>query len=218
MNISDPVTKATIVSDFISMVRNPVWTAVTMVANRWGSDGGRRPWSPNTTNPGTNFDGGSTNNRSSDFGHNMLGTTTSEPNPTWPAYENSAAGIQATTNAFFILHTFALKLTRHRLAHGYLRCGHDGSAPVHPPGVGAASTYAYLGLRLTSYRPDNLIWFDPPTMPAPGDTVTAATLNAFMSSLRSSVDAIRSNVTLASDIVGCHSSCHSSCHGSRGRR
>lgn len=190
MIIGSPVNKTAVVADFVVQVYNPVWAAVTSVGSRWGTT--NRPWAgyPGLT---------------SSTGHNLLGDRNSEPIPTWPGYENSAAGILATTNAFFILHSFALRLTRHRQAQGWILTGAGNSA-------------VSLGFRLTSYRTNNTVWFDPPTMPAPGDVVTAATFNAFLTSLQASVNSIRSNTVYASDIVGCHASCHSACHGSRGRR
>jgi hypothetical protein len=216
MDIGNPVNKGAIVTEFIAAVKSPVWGAVSLVPDRWGSDAGFRPWSPNIVGV-----------YAVDYNHSLLGTRAAEPDPVWPAYESSGAGILATTNAFFILHTFALKLTRHRQAHGYLRMGSFGVGPAHPPGVGIAGNYVYLGMRLTSYRADSIVWFDPPipasfpsptSLPSPGDVVTAAHITDFMTQLLARVNAIRNDVGHASDIVGCHASCHSSCHGSRGRR
>jgi len=53
--------------------------------------------------------------------------------------------------------------------------------------------------------------------PATGILVAANQLDGFVSSIASSMTAIRNTVSLFSEFY-CHSSCHSSCHGSRGRR
>lgn len=53
--------------------------------------------------------------------------------------------------------------------------------------------------------------------PATGTLVAANQLDGFVSSIASSMTAIRDTVSLFSEFY-CHSSCHSSCHGSRGRR
>lgn len=196
MIIGGSQTKASIVADFISQVYTPCWASVTSVAGRWGTE--NTPWAGMS---GFSGYGVWTNG-----GHGLLGTRDSEPVPAWPGYENSAgSGSPATTNAFFIMHGFALKLTRHRQGNGYMR-------------YGTGDNTVFIGTQLTSYATNNIVWFAPPTMSAPGDVVTAADVNNFLTSLKNSVDTIRGGGAPAADFVGCHASCHNSCHGSRGRR
>lgn len=197
MLIGGPITKASVVADFIAQVYNPVWAAVVAVPGRWGTE--LTPWLAS----GVGYGG---NPIWTNTPHGLLGTRNSEAVPAWPGYENSAvSGSTATTNAFFILHDFALKLTRFRQGRGWMR-------------YGTSNNYVSWGPNLTCYAVNNIVWFDPPTMPAPGAVVTAADVNNFLAALKASVDAIRAGGAPVADFVGCHASCHTSCHGSRGRR
>ncbi len=196
MLIAGAISKAAIVADFNAQVRLPVRAAVLAVGGRWGAE--NLPWAGGSGTGGHNI--------WSPSAHALLGSINFDPLLPWPGYENStASGSTATTNAFFIMHGFALRLTRYRLGNGWLRFGADN--------------LAFLGTQLTCYAANNIVWFNPPAMPAPGANVTALDVNNFLTALKTSVDDIRAGVGApAADFVGCHSNCHSSCHGSRGRR
>lgn len=174
MAISDPVAKPPVLAQFITLVKNPVMA----VASSWHS-----------ANPPPGHDAA----------HPHMGAQ-AEADPTWPA----SVGEVTTTNVFYILHGFALKLTRHRQGRAWVR--NDTAVPT------------YLGYALTSHVVNNVIWFDYPAIPAVGAPMTAADITNFLNALRLQVLAIRGNAAFASDFYGCHTSCHSSCHGSRGRR
>lgn len=135
--------------------------------------------------------------------HQSLGPRT-EPNPTWP----TNVGEITTSNVFYILHGFALKLTRHRQARFWRRRS-VGSTVYDPED---------LGFFLTAYRENSVVWFDYPTIPDVGTPMNAATLTTYLNTLRTQVANIKTNTAYASDILGCHNSAPGGCHGSRGRR
>lgn len=173
MAISDPVSTATLLADFISVVKSPVMSP----ASSW-----------HAANPPYPAGGP----------HWMLGPQ-AEPDPAFPIN----VGDITTTNIFYILHGFALKLTRHRRGRAWVRTNSGAND---------------LGFALTSYFVGNIIWFDYPAIPPVGTPFSAATMNTFLVALRTQVQAIKADNFKASEIVSCHISCHGSCHGSRGRR
>lgn len=174
--VSEPVNAAALLSDFVQIVKNPVM----QTASTWHSG-----------NPPS----------ASHAGHRLLGPR-AEPNPSWP----SQVGTITATNVFYILHSFAVALTRHRMARGFLAT--DGGG------------YVDLGFALTSYAQNNTIWFNFPSIPAVGTPLSSSQMTNFLNALRQAVLAIKTNNNYASDLFAgaCHSSCHSSCHGARGRR
>lgn len=171
---STPVSRASILSSFMSLVQNPVMATSSS-------------WSSTTLM-----------HVEQDAVHRLMGPR----NQDTPVFPNNVGEI-TTTNVFYLLHGFAVALTRHRRARGWIE---TNSRPID------------LGYALTSYAVNNVIWFSYPTIPDVGTPITGAILNNFMNALRAQVQAIKTDNSRASDIVACHSSCHSSCHGSRGRR
>ena len=174
--VSAPVNAAALLANFMTVVQTPTMTPTST-------------W--NLENPPS----------VAHAGHHLLGSRV-EPAPTWPG----AVGTITATNVFYILHSFAVKLTRHRQSRAIRAT--------------SATAFVDLGYALTSYANNNTIWFDFPDIPAVGTPMTAADMNDFLLDLRAALTTIKSNTTYASDVFGtaCHSSCHSSCHGSRGRR
>lgn len=171
---STPVNRASILSSFLSIVQNPIMTTTS------------------TWNSASKMHAAQTGS------HRLFGPA-SQSSPSFPV----TVGEVTTTNIFYILHGFAVALTRHRRAHGWLE---TNARPID------------LGYALTSYAVNNVIWFSYPTIPAVGTPITTTIMNNFMTALRLQVQSIRSDNQYASDIIACHQSCHSSCHGSRGRR
>lgn len=171
---STPVSKASILSSFVSLVQNPVMAT----SSGW-----------NNTMP---------MHTAQNEIHRLLGPRTQAT----PSFPNNVGEI-TTTNVFYLLHGFAVALTRHRRARGWLR---TDSVPTD------------LGYALTSYAVNNVVWFSYPTIPDVGTPITGTILNNFMNALRLQVQNIKTDNNHASDIVVCHNSCHGSCHGSRGRR
>lgn len=142
---------------------------------------------------------------------------------TWPAVP--VHGQILTTNMFYILHHFAISLTRIR--RGRFVYKHGGAWY----GNGNAASYSSVdqvsgGFAYTGYNDGYVIGFDIPPVPAPVATppsvsqfpFDASQLNTFLMNLRAAVTSIQSDTTLASDFTACHTNCHTSCHGSRGRR
>ncbi|MFN3453359.1 MAG: hypothetical protein ACK41T_00265 [Pseudobdellovibrio sp.] len=208
------VNKSDILSAFMSAVQTPFMTDVnTATPAPWSLS--NKPWS-------TVYTSWAQSNKTNG-NHQLLGPS-GQPALTYPSsWPNaqtgeSGTGNIATTNVFFILHGFALALTRHRRAHAWILRGNPGSTN-NAGDTGSTTRPLDLGVRLTSYAVNNVVWFDYPSMPAPGATITNADINTFLSNLKTQIETIRDSTTSnVADIVACHLSCHSACHGSRGRR
>lgn len=177
MSVSTPVNRASILASFLTQVQNPLMATMSS----WHA----------AVLPHIEWDAT----------HRLLGPQLQSP----PAYPTNIGEI-TTTNVFYLLHGFAVALTRHRRARGWM-LRNANQAPVD------------LGYALTSYAANNVIWFNYPTIPPVGDPITAAVLNNFLVALRNQVANIKTDNNYASDMVACHSNCFTSpCHGSRGRR
>lgn len=185
--VSSPVDRASIIAQFVSVVQNPIMSGGTA----WGND---TPLGRGSPHGGPSI-------------HRLMGPR-SQANPSVP----STIGEVTTTNMFYLLHGFAVALTRHRRARAWvLGNANISNVPTHVGGFD-------LGYALTSYAINNTIWFNYPSIPTVGTPMNAATLTAFLNALRNEVASIRTQNNYASDMLFCHSSCHTSCHSSRGRR
>jgi hypothetical protein len=119
-----------------------------------------------------------------------------------PGAPPGGVAITAAT-VFNLLHAFAMELTRVR----------QGQSIHLTNGGPLASGYAY-----TALHPREALYFQIPFQPIPGEPITSARLETFLSALSAQVNVRRSDNTFNFEVLSCHSNCHSACHGARGRR
>ena len=91
----------------------------------------------------------------------------------------------------------------------------ETNAVVTMTGAGQQYSDTQIAHNLTSQRA-TLNPSQPSTL-QPGQLITSANLESFISSLANAYSTERGNTYTFTKTI-CHSSCHSSCHGSRGRR
>jgi hypothetical protein len=128
-----------------------------------------------------------------------------------PVFSTSAlpaGGEGAITAVFYILHHWAMQLTRIRRAKVFFIVGWAANTVPVQATVALKSGYE--------------LYFPIPTVPASGTSITSAVMDNFLSSLKVAVQKRRDGTEgLFHNIIyytACHSNCHSNCHGSRGRR
>lgn len=184
--------KANIINRFITVVYNPH----NSMAKTWHA--GNPPFN-SYSGPGTDY---------KDPTQNRILGSTAEVAPTLPADQ----GVAVTYNVFYLLHNFAVQLTRFRQAE--MR-----RYETNVPGTITAMTS--LGFAMTAYRDDNTINFPLPNIPDVATIITASAIETYIQALRTqlvSISSNTSNATVFNYVSICHTSCHGSCHGSRGRR
>lgn len=190
MSVSQPIDANAIRARFITVVYN----AKMATSSTWHSGN-----SPLSSTPVTAFVDSAANR--------VLGPQ-AEPLPSWPGN----VGQITSTNVYYILHLWAIALTRHRLAELRL---------VRSYNLGVSFVYESAGVNLTSYNTNHTIQFPYPAIPVVGTAVTVGSIDPYLSSLLTQINSVcaqLNNATVFNSVSICHSSCHGSCHGSRGRR
>lgn len=144
-----------------------------------------------------------------------------EPAYTWPTPVSH--GQVLTTNMFYILHQFAVRLTRIRRGRFILK--HGGPSYGNGDATSFAANDQLTGFVMVAYNNQHVIGFNMPSppnpLPPPNEPpypFDANQMNTFLDQLRIAVTNIKNDNNFASDFTSCHNNCHSNCHGSRGRR
>lgn len=128
----------------------------------------------------------------------------------------STASETSVSRVFYILHQFAMELTRRRQVHYYYT---NGTWVLNNGGSNLGALPAGLEMTIDPFSPPDGMGALPLPPAGPIFNLNAGNLTPFLNRLRACVANIQANSAYEHIVLTyCHSNCHSSCHGSRSRR